>query len=266
MSTPKDQSKSGSSLPRSETMGGLVKGLAIIELFGAGYDRLTVADAARGSDTTRAAARRCLLTMMELGYLEHDGKYFTPRPRMRRLGGRAIDTGSLAEYAQPILVKACEELDEPVSLAVLDGRSSHFVARAVATRLVFTGVQVGGRLPAYCSATGRLLLGTLENEEIRQYLFNTELIARTPRTIVDANALFKLILEIRHSGVAYSDEELELGMRSMAVAVRGRTGEIIAAISVSTSSARVSQETIREVYRPVLENYSAQLTRGLNEG
>jgi IclR family transcriptional regulator, pca regulon regulatory protein len=239
-------------LRRSEAMGGLAKGLAIIEMFGAGYAQLTVADAARGSDTTRASARRCLLTLTGLGYLEFDGKFYKPKARLRRLGGQAVNTGSLAEYARPILADACERLDEPIALTILDGRSSLCVARVAASRVVSTGVQVGARLPAYCSATGRLLLSTLEDEEIHLYLKNTEIVARTPRTITDPDALFEQIVAARDTGVAYSDEELELGMRAMAVPVYGRNNEILAAMSLSTSSARVSLKTMQKEYLPKL--------------
>jgi IclR family pca regulon transcriptional regulator len=244
---------------RTETMGGLAKGLAIIEMFGAGHDRLTLADAARGTDITRAAARRCLLTLVDLGYVSFDGKFFHPLPRLRRLGGRAIDSGSLADRAQPILIDACEQLNESISLAVLDGRESLFVARAESAHIVSTGVQLGGRLPAYCSATGRLLLSGLEDAQIRQYLASTPLIPRTPLTLVDPDAIFARIVETRESGVSFSDEELELGMRALAVAVRNASGDIIAAMSLSTSSARVSLEQMKTRYLPVLKKHVVQL-------
>ena len=243
---------------RSETMGGLAKGLAIIEMF-AHHERVTVAEAARGSATTRAAARRCLLTLVQLGYVDHDGKFFTARPRLRRLGGRPAEGSSLAEQAQPILADICELLDEPISLAVLEGGQSLFIARAESTRMVSTGVRLGGRLPAWCSATGRLLLGALDDDEIEAYLARTPLTPRTPRTLTRAPEIFAAVVATRESGISYSDEELELGMRSMAVAVRNRRGEMVAALSLSTSSARVSLHTMRTSYAPQLFNGASRL-------
>lgn len=233
-------------------MGGLAKGLAIIEMFARGHEQMTVAEAARGSATTRAAARRCLLTLVQLGYLDHDGKFFTPRPRLRRLGGRTSAGSSLAELAQPILADICDRLDEPISLAVLDNGQSLFIARAEATRIVSTGVRLGGRLPAWCSATGRILLGALDDDEIDAYLAVTVRTPRTPHTVTDAAAIVAAIAAARHTGICCSDEELELGMRSMAVAVADPRGEIVAALSLSTSSARVSLETMQTDYAPHL--------------
>lgn len=251
---------------RAETMGGLAKGLAILEIFGAGATRLTVADAARGADMSRAAARRCLLTLEELGYVGFDGKFFSPRPRLHRLGGQPVVGASLAQRAQPILADVCELLDEPISLAVLDGREALFIARAEASHIVSTGVRLGGRLPAYCSATGRILLGSLDDDEVRTYLATTALVARTARTVTDPAALFALVVETRRTGISVTDEELEVGMRSMAVQVRGATGETIAALSVSTLAGRVSLDHMWQVYRPALERSAARLTASLAAG
>ena len=245
---------------RSEKMGGLVKGLAIIEMFGTGYGQLTIADAARGSATTRASARRCLITLTELGYVQYDGKFYRPNARLRRLGGLSVDTGDLGDYARPILDAVCEQLCESVSLAILDGRESLFIARAVASRVVSTGVRVGGRLPAYCSATGRLLLSTLDDDEIQVYLKGTALERRTSHTLTDPEEIFKQVIKIRVTEVSLSDEELELGMRSMAVPVRGRNKQIVAAMSLSTSSARVPVITMITDYLPALQAAAESLT------
>ena len=263
MSSSNDKLPEPATALRSETMGGLAKGLAIIEMFSAGYTQLTIAEASRGADTSRAAARRCLLTLIELGYLEHDGKFYRPKPRLRRLGGRSAETGGLAELANPILARACDEINESLSLAVLDGRSSLFIARAAASRVVSTGVHVGDKLPGYCSATGRLLLGTLEDDEIRLYLKNADIVQRTKHTVTDPRLLFKRITDTRTTGVSFSDEELELGMRAMAVPVFNRNDEVVAAMSLSTYSRRVSLETMKKQYLPVLQKAAQALTRTL---
>src|SRR3984957_2176989 len=129
-----------------EGMGGLAKGLAIIEAFSPRRNRLTVSEAAEASHTSRASARRCLLTLTELGYLEFDGKYFRPQPRLLALSAAYSGTRSLPQIAQPFLQAARDELQESISLAVLDRDAALFVARPEAERLVTTGLSIGTRI------------------------------------------------------------------------------------------------------------------------
>jgi IclR family pca regulon transcriptional regulator len=136
-----------------EGMGGLAKGLAIIEAFSPRRTRLTVTEAAQSSGTSRASARRCLLTLTELGYLEFDGKYFRPQPRLLALSAGYSGTRALPQIAQSFLKAARDQIRESISLAVLDGESALFVARSEAERLVTTGISVGTRIDLYCSAT-----------------------------------------------------------------------------------------------------------------
>ena len=244
-----------------EGMAGLAKGLAVIEAFGQTAARLTVSDAARLTNITRAAARRCLLTLTELGYLAHDGKYFQPTPRMLRLGVAYLDTASLPALAQPHLISARDRLAESVSLAVWQDGWAVFVARAEAERLVSTGVRVGARLPAHCSATGKVLLAGLGEDEIAAYLTLGGWPKRTVHTLVTAEEIAQAVRAAGADGFATSDEELELGMRAMAVPVRDARGRTVAAMSVSTSTARVSSDELRDRFLPVLLEHSARLGR-----
>jgi IclR family pca regulon transcriptional regulator len=243
---------------RSETMGGLAKGLAILEIFGAGAIQLTVADAARGSGTTRAAARRCLLTLSELGYLVQDGRYFTPLPKLRRLASAGSDHDALARIAQPILDHLRDRTQEAVSLAIRDGRDCWFIARSEPERIVQTGIRLGARVAAWSTAAGRLLLGALTDDQIAAYLDNVERTARTSRSIIAPDALFTLIARVRATGVSYSDEELELGMRAMAVPVVV-SAQTVAAISMSTLTLRLSIKDMERDCRPLLNEAAAQL-------
>lgn len=261
MTTVKDNDGEATPDSRIETIAGLAKGLAIIELFGAGFRHLTVADAARETGATRAAARRCLLTLTSLSYLEHDGKLFRPKARLRRLGGVAGQERSLADLAQPVIAGIREKLNESVALTVLDGRESLCIVRSASSWVVSTGVQVGGRLPSYCSATGRVLLGGLDDLEVRNYLLSKEIKRRTAKTVVDPERLFEEIVATRHSGVNFSDEEIELGLRAMAIPIKDASKTIIAAMSVSSSSARVSIDTMRKDYLPVLRDAAIDLQR-----
>ncbi|NMI01716.1 helix-turn-helix domain-containing protein [Pseudonocardia sp. K10HN5] len=244
-------------------MAGLAKGLAVIEAFGETSSQLTVADAARLTDVTRAAARRCLLTLTDLGYLTHDGKYFRPTPRMLRLGGAYLDTASLPVLAQPHLVAARDALTESVSLAVWEDGWSVFVARAEAERIVSTGVRVGARLPGHCSATGRALLAGLTDDEVAAFLARGGRERRTVKTLIAPEDLTAAVEAARADGYAESDEELELGMRAMAVPVKDARGRTVAAMSVSASSARVSVAEMRRDFLPVLIEHATALGRML---
>lgn len=246
-----------------EGMAGLAKGLAIIEAFGASTTRMTVSDAAHLADLSRPAARRCLLTLVDLGYLAHDGKFFTPLPRMLRLGSAYLSTSSLTQIAQPLLAHARDELQESVSLAVSDEGYSVFIARAEAVRIVSTGVKLGGRLPAYCSATGRVLLSGLKEDDVRRHLESVPMKRLTDRTLANTTAVLKAVKLAAENGYAISNEELEIGMSAMAVPVRNRSGEIEAAVSVSVFSGRVSVATLEEKFLPVLKAVAARLQRAL---
>ncbi|MHA6796990.1 IclR family transcriptional regulator domain-containing protein [Pseudonocardia bannensis] len=259
----KDSPGSAAPARAPEGMAGLAKGLAVIEAFGETSSQLTVAEAARLTDVTRAAARRCLLTLTELGYLTHDGKYFRPTPRMLRLGGAYLDTASLPALAQPHLVAARDALAESVSLAVWEDGWSVFVARAEAERIVSTGVRVGARLPGHCSATGRVLLAELPDEAVAGFLTRSRPERRTAKTLVDPAEITRAVEAARADGFAMSDEELELGMRAMAVPVLDTRGRTVAAMSVSASSARVTVEEMRRDFLPVLLDQATRLGRML---
>jgi IclR family pca regulon transcriptional regulator len=244
-------------------MAGLAKGLAIIEAFAQSRTRLTVADAARAAGATRASARRCLLTLAELGYLEYDGKFFRPQPRLLRLGSAYSETRSLPQIAQPILAAARDELQESVSLAVLTDFRVLFVARAEADRLISSGVSIGARAEPYCTATGRVLLAHLADDEARAYLARTRLVARTPKTLTARKDVLDAVRAVRRSGFAMNDEELELGLRAVAVPVFDARGALVGAMSASASSARFSAAAmIREVV-PVLQRHAVKLGRTL---
>jgi IclR family transcriptional regulator, pca regulon regulatory protein len=246
-----------------EGMAGLAKGLAIIESFSQRRTRLTVTEAAQLSGTSRASARRCLLTLTELGYLAFDGKYFRPQPRLLVLSAGYSGTRSLPEIAQPFLETARNQLQESVSLAVLDTESALFVARSEAERLVTTGITVGTRIDLYCSATGRVLLAAWPDERVAVYLDGTDITARTKNSVVKKAALRDCIRHARSAGYAHTDQELEVGLRSIAVPVFDIRGNVVAAMSASASSARVTVSQMVKSFVPVLRTRADALGRAL---
>ena len=246
-----------------EGMAGLAKGLAIIEAFSPHRTRMTVTDAAQSSGTSRASARRCLLTLMELGYLEFDGKYFRPQPRLLALSAAYSGTRSLPEIAQPFLKAARDELRESISLAVLDRDAALFVVRSEAERLVTTGISVGTRIDLYCSATGRILLSAWSDRRVVAYLDGARIEARTKYSLIKKAAIREAIRNAGGVGYATTDQELEIGLRSIAVPVVDSRGTIVAAMSASASSARVSIQQMVKGFVPVLRANAESLGRVL---
>jgi IclR family pca regulon transcriptional regulator len=236
-------------------MGGLAKGLAIIELF-AGGRTLTVSDAARGASITPAAARRCLLTLAELGYVRQVGRHFEPLTPLRRLGSG--HKRNFAEIAETVISHARDEFGMTLRVSVLDRDDAKVIARAESGALIQTGARVGDKVPAWCCSPGRILLGTRSDAEIRRYLARTTLEPRTVRSIIDQEELLSIIQAARESGVAYSDEEMELGLRSMSVAVRAED-RVIAAVVFSALTFQVSLDEMRKSYRQILEGIAAKL-------
>jgi len=246
-----------------ESMGGLAKGLAILETFAGGRAPLRISEAAIATGTTRAAARRCLRTLVELGYVRQDGVNFVPTPRLVRLASSYLEVDPLPALARPHLNAARDELGESVSLAVLDDGSSLFVARAEADHIVLASVRVGSQLPAYGSSTGRVLLAGLPDDQLDRYLAACKPEARTPMSVVDKVELRSLVLAVRWHGYAYTDDELELGMRSVAVPVVDSRGTTRAALSSSAFVVRSSLETMINTFAPVLVKHAHDIGRML---
>jgi IclR family pca regulon transcriptional regulator len=247
-----------------EGMAGLMKGLAIIEAFGLARDRVTVADAARDAGISRAAARRCLLTLTELGYLAHDGKYFRPTPRMLRLGDCYLSTAPLPQIAAPFLERARDLLNETVSITVLEDDAAMAIARADANHIISASARLGARLPLYCSSTGRVLLSGLPDDQLDAMLRGQSFPQRTERTPTTFEAVRRAIVEARERGYATMDEELDKGMISLAVPIRdSKFRGVIAALSVSSFTVRQSLDELIEKALPVLLEQADRIGRAM---
>lgn len=244
-----------------EGMAGLAKGLAIIEAFETASSPLTVADAARLTGITRAAARRCLLTLTDLGYLTYDGKYFGPTLRMLRLGGAYLAITGLPVLAHPYLVEARNALNESVSLTVWDDGWSVFVDRAESGWMLAGGVRIGARLPGYCTATGRVLMAPLSDAEVADVLDRLPPQQVTPLTLTDPEAIIAAVAQVRRDGYAIVDGEIEPGLRTLAVPVADSRGRTVAALSVNGAGARMDLTRLRQDFLPVLLDCAAKLGR-----
>lgn len=248
-------------MPGAEGMSGLAKGLAVLDSFRTAGSQQTISDTAAATQQSRAVVRRCLLTLVELGYLTYDGKHFSPTPRVLQLGDTYVETAALPQLAQPHLTAVREQLQESVSLAVLQDDESLFIARREVNRIVNTGVRVGASLPAHASATGHVLLAGLAPTDLDAYLERSQPKARTPNTPTSRPAIAKRVQTARAEHVAITDEELEHGLRSIAVPVLDSRGRTVAAMSVSASSSRVSMHDLSTHFLPVLHQHAEQLGR-----
>lgn len=239
--------------PDREYIAGLDKGLAVIEAFGAGRERLTQSEVARVVGLSPASARRCLRTLEALGYACVDGRYWRLTPRVLRLGHAYVSSSPLARQAQPVLESLAERTHASASLGMLDGADVVFVARATARRSLSGGIGPGTRLPAASAATGRVLLAALPEAQVARLLAQSPCLPLTPRTVVSPQVQAALIAQARERGYATSDEELELGLRSIAVPIRDRAGRVVAAMSLAARTDTLPAEQPIERLLPELE-------------
>jgi IclR family pca regulon transcriptional regulator len=232
---------------------GLEKGLLLIEAFGVSNSPLTLSEAADITGHSKASTRRALLTLVKLGYARTSGRKFSLEPRTLRLVHAYVNSTPLTKVAQPILEVISERTRESASLAVLDSQFVVFVARSTQRRSLSFGLGIGARLPAYCSATGRVLLAGMADEEVEFRLQRMSRQAITPKTKTDLPVLMKEIHAARQCGYATSDEELELGLRSIAVPVRDGKGELLGAMSLAVATSRMSHDEAVDKLLPQLE-------------
>lgn len=237
----------------------LEKGLLVIEAFDASRPRLTLSDVAKLTGITRAAARRYLLTLTKLNYADFDGRYFTLSPRILRLGYAYLSSASLSARVQPFLEQISEATGESSSAAILDGDDIVYIARSATRRIMSIGLGVGSRLPAYCTSLGRAILAYQSENVIEGYLQRVRLEARTPKTVTDKTVLRTILEVTRSQGYALVNEELEFGLRSIAVPVIEKNGQVTIALNLSAQAGRVSADEMRERFLPSLSAASDSL-------
>lgn len=240
-------------------VGSLARGLAVMEILAAHPAGLTLTEMADKAGLTRAGARRFLLTLAASGYAVQDGRKFRLTSRLIATARTWISGSTLWSYAEPFMREVSHTLNESCSAAVLADEDVVYVARVAGQRILSVALHVGTRLPAICTAMGRVLLSGLTPQELEAFLARARIEARTPKTITDRRQLAAVIEGIRQTGYATMDEELELGLRSIAVPIRDRTGSIVAAINVSTQSARFSVSGMEQELLPHLRRAAASI-------
>lgn len=241
----------------------LAKGLRVLECFGAETPRLSIAAVAQRTGLDRATARRCLLTLNAEGYADYDGKYFALTPKALRLGMGALNALPLPQIVQPWLDQLAEQIGQSCSVSILDGAEIVYVARAAQKRVMSIGLMPGSRLPAHCTSMGRVLLAALPEPEARRIVAASDLTPRTLKSLTDPDEILAAIAAARRNGYALVDQEIEIGLRSLAVPVVDGRGRTVAALNTGMAATHAEAGAIVSDYLPALLKVQAGLRRVL---
>jgi IclR family pca regulon transcriptional regulator len=245
-------------IARVDYIAGMAKGLAVLESFDTQRQRLNATLAAERAGLTRAAARRHLLTLAHLGYLETDGSWFWLSPKVLRLSGSYLATARLPRAIQPTLNRLAGMTGESFSAVVLDGDHVVIVARSGSAQLAY-GLHLGARLPAHATSTGRVLLAAKPRREFSAWMKARELPRLTGHTQVDARAFRDLIDQVRQQDYCAASEEHELGVHAVAVPLRDLEGRTVAALNVVTTRQRVEPRALQKDLLPLLLEAAREL-------
>ncbi|SOD68172.1 transcriptional regulator, IclR family [Streptomyces sp. 1222.2] len=239
------------------------RGLAVVRAFDAEHPARTLSEVARACELTRAAARRFLLTLVDLGYVHTDGRLFRLTPRVLELGYAYLSSVALPDLAVPHLERLVAQVGESSSLCVLDGDDIVYVARVGVRRIMTATITVGTRLPAHVTSVGRVLLAHLPDEETDARLARADLGPLTRRTLTSADRLRTELRRVRRQGYAVVDQELEEGLRSVAAPVRDRHGEVVAGVNIPVHAGRTSVASVRRDLLPHLLATAARIEADL---
>jgi IclR family pca regulon transcriptional regulator len=223
-------------------------------------DALTLSEAAARTGLARAVVRRFLYTLVELGYVITDGKYFRLTAKILDLGFAYLSSFSLPKIAERFLEEVTLETKESSSASVLDGEDIVYVARVQTRRIISISLGIGSRLPAFCTSMGRVLLAHLPSEELEKFLKTANLRRFTERTICDPETLRKELRNVRKQGYALVDQELEIGLRSLALPVFASHSQAVAAINIGTQAARTSKNELLQHFLPVLRTAAKNIS------
>ncbi len=269
------------SIAKADLIEGMAKGMAVLESFDTERQRLNATLAAQRAGITRAAARRHLLTLAHLGYLETDGSYFWLSAKVLRFSGSYLSSARLPRAVQPTLNRLAAQTRDSFSVAVLEGDAVVIVARSVAmvgsagdwdggslgapllvsapVRLLAYGLHLGGRLPAHATSTGRVLLAALPKTEFNGWLKGRALARLTPYTVVEPKAFRQVIADVRQADHCIASEEHELGVFAVAVPLRNLDGKTVAALNAVVPHNRLQNGAVQRELLPLLQDAAREL-------
>ncbi|MES2939901.1 MAG: IclR family transcriptional regulator [Pseudomonadota bacterium] len=238
--------------PSDSYVQSFARGLEVIRSFSATTPRQTLSEVAARTGLTRAGARRILLTLQTLGYVETDGKLFALTPRILDLGFAYLSSMPIWNLAEPAMEQLVEEVRESCSAAALEGTDIVYVLRVPTRKIMRIGLGVGSRLPAYCTSMGRMLLAGLPDAEVRERLRASQREPLTRHTVTDEEALFARVQQARRQGWCLVNQELEEGLVSIAAPIADRSGRFVAALNISGQANRTTPRQMQDTMLPPL--------------
>jgi IclR family transcriptional regulator, pca regulon regulatory protein len=239
------------------------RGLAVIRAFSAGTPSQTLSEVAARTGLTRAGARRILLTLQGLGYVQQDGRSFFLTPRILDLGYAYLSTMPLWNLAEPIMEALVERVHESSSASVLDDTEIVYVLRVPTKKIMTINLAIGSRLPAYCTSMGRVLLGALSEDALDATLARSPLKTLTARTVTDPGQIKAIVQADRKRGWSMVNQELEEGLVSISVPLCGRNGNVIAALNVSSQVSRTPPQQMTRHVLPLLREAADRINAAL---
>jgi IclR family pca regulon transcriptional regulator len=239
-------------IAKADFIEGIAKGLAVLESFDTERQRLNATLAAQRAGITRAAARRHLLTLAHLGYLETDGSHYWLAPKVLRFSGSYLASARLPRVIQPTLNRLAAQTGESFSAVVLDGDQVVIVARGGSTRMLAYGLHLGARLPAHATSTGRVLLAAKPRAEFQAWMKGRELPRLTVHTTVEPKRFRERIEAVRRQDWCLASEEHELGVHALAVPLRNLQGETVAALNAVATPQRRDPSSLQRDLLPLL--------------
>jgi len=246
-------------IAKADLIEGMAKGMAVLESFDTERQRLNATLAAQRAGITRAAARRHLLTLAHLGYLESDGSHFWLAPKVLRFSGSYLASARLPRAIQPTLNRLAAQTGESFSAVVRDGDEVVIVARSGTLRMLAYGLHLGARLPVHATSTGRVLLAAEPRTVFTAWLKGRQLPRLTAHTVTDLRGLRERVDEVRRADYAIAIEEHELGVHALAVPLRNMQGKTVAALNVVASPGRLGREAMERELLPLLLEAAREL-------
>lgn len=248
---------------RREAMGGLAKGIAVLRAFGRDHAALSLSEIARRAGMPPATARRCLLTLEQLGYVMRNGREFLLRPKVLELGAAYLESMNIEQLTRNHLEELARSTADSAALCVLDGNEVVYVARTSVRTLLRLEAHVGSRFPAHATSTGRVLLAGVGDERLQRYFQSARLEALTERTVTDPRRLRTMIEEARRAGYCAVEDELAYGVIAVAVPVLDQRGRVVAALNSSSHTRRTTRTKLVRERLPMLQQVSRQISADL---
>ena len=263
---PRPEAPTAEVRPGDAYVQSFARGLEVIRSFSASAPRQTLTEVAGRTGLTRAGARRILLTLQTLGYVENDGRLFALTPRILDLGFAYLSSMPIWNVAEPVMEQLVEQVKESCSAGVLEGTDIVYVLRVSTRKIMRNTLGVGSRLPAYCTSLGRMLLAGLPEDQARALLQASALEPRTRHTLVEVDAILAKVQQARRQGWCMVNQELEEGLVSLAAPIVNRAGRTIAALNISGQANRTPPRQMQETMLPALREAAAEVSRRLAVG